>query len=75
MWGAIVGGLSVNAIKSWLTGNFPEIWLYALGVLFIATTLFLPKGIAGALDRPVVAAARRQARGTRPWRLSEGVKG
>ena len=49
LWGAIVGGLSVNAIKSWLTGNFPEIWLYALGVLFIATTLFLPKGIAGAL--------------------------
>ncbi len=49
LWGAIVGGLGVNAIKSWLTGAFPEIWLYALGALFIATTLFLPKGIAGLL--------------------------
>ena len=24
LWGAIVGGLGVNAIKSWLTGAFPE---------------------------------------------------
>ena len=47
LWGAIVGGLGVNAIKSWLTGSFPEVWLFALGALFIATTLFLPKGIAG----------------------------
>ena len=49
LWGAIVGGVGINAIKSWLTGSFPEIWLYALGALFIATTLFLPKGIAGLL--------------------------
>jgi urea transport system permease protein len=49
LWGAIIGGLGVNAIKSWLTGSFPEIWLYALGILFIATTLFMPKGIAGLL--------------------------
>ena len=49
LWGAIVGGVGVNAIKSWLTGSFPELWLYALGALFIATTLFLPKGIAGLL--------------------------
>jgi urea transport system permease protein len=49
LWGAILGGLGVNAAKSWLTSTFPEAWLYVLGALFIATTLFLPKGIAGAL--------------------------
>jgi urea transport system permease protein len=49
LWGAVLGGLGVNAIKSWLTGSFPEYWLYFLGALFIATTLFLPKGVAGAL--------------------------
>jgi urea transport system permease protein len=49
LWGAILGGLGVNGFKSWLTGTFPEVWLYALGALFIATTLFLPKGVAGAL--------------------------
>jgi urea transport system permease protein len=40
----------VNAGKSWLTGAFPEAWLYCLGTLFIAVTLFFPKGIAGALS-------------------------
>ena len=49
LWGAIVGALGVNGFKSWLTGAFPEIWLYALGALFVAVTLFLPKGVAGAL--------------------------
>jgi urea transport system permease protein len=29
----------------------PELWLYALGALFILTTLFLPRGLAG-LRRP-----------------------
>jgi urea transport system permease protein len=64
LWGAILGGLGINAFKSWVTGSFPEIWLYFLGALFIATTLFLPKGVAGALSglarrgrRPPAAAA------------------
>ena len=28
---------------------FPEFWLYFLGALFIAVTLFLPNGIIGLL--------------------------
>ena len=49
LWGAIIGAIGVNAGKSWLTGAFPEIWLYALGALFVVVTLLLPKGIAGTL--------------------------
>ena len=49
LWGAVVGAVGVNAGKSWLTGAFPEIWLFALGALFVVVTLFLPKGIAGTL--------------------------
>jgi len=49
LWGAILGAVGVNGVKSWLTGAFPDVWLYALGALFVAVTLFLPKGIAGAL--------------------------
>ena len=45
--GAALGGVAVNAAKTWFTGVLPEMWLYALGALFIATTLFLPKGILG----------------------------
>ncbi len=59
LWGAILGGVSVNALKSWLTGAFPEIWLFALGGLFILVTLFLPKGIAGLLGR--IGAIRTRA--------------
>jgi urea transport system permease protein len=45
--GPIVGAFFVNGAKSWFTVAFPEFWLYFLGALFIAVTLFLPQGIAG----------------------------
>lgn len=49
--GPIVGAFFVNGAKSWFTQVFPEFWLYFLGALFIAVTLFLPNGIVGLLDR------------------------
>ena len=74
LWGAIVGGVGVNAIKSWLTGSFPELWLYALGVLFIATTLFMPKGVAGLVTG--LFTRRRAAAPAAPaLAAGEGVKG
>jgi urea transport system permease protein len=30
---------------------FPEFWLFFLGALFIAVTLFLPQGLLGLLRR------------------------
>lgn len=45
--GPIVGAFFVNGAKSWFTQAFPEFWLYFLGGLFIAVTLFLPQGIVG----------------------------
>jgi urea transport system permease protein len=45
--GAALGALVVNAGKSWFTGAIPELWLFALGGLFVFVTLFLPKGILG----------------------------
>ncbi|PPE67996.1 urea ABC transporter permease subunit UrtC [Caldimonas caldifontis] len=47
--GPIVGAFFVNGAKSWFTVAFPEFWLYFLGALFIAVTLFLPQGIVGLL--------------------------
>jgi urea transport system permease protein len=49
--GPIVGAFFVNGAKSWFTQVFPEFWLYFLGALFIAVTLFLPQGIIGLLKR------------------------
>jgi urea transport system permease protein len=49
--GAIVGAIAVNYAKSYFTGALPEVWLFMLGGLFIATTLFLPKGIVGLTEK------------------------
>jgi urea transport system permease protein len=47
LYGAVVGAVVVNYAKTYLTGAFPEVWLYALGALFVLVTLFLPRGIVG----------------------------
>jgi len=47
LYGAIAGAVVVNYAKTYLTGALPEIWLYALGALFVLVTLFLPRGIIG----------------------------
>ncbi|NEX61146.1 urea ABC transporter permease subunit UrtC [Noviherbaspirillum galbum] len=49
--GPIIGAFSVNGLKSWFTAAFPDLWLYALGAIFILVTLFLPQGILGLVDR------------------------
>jgi urea transport system permease protein len=49
--GAILGAGLVNGAKSFFTQTFPEYWLYALGLIFILVTLFLPQGVMGLLNR------------------------
>ncbi|MGV1789530.1 urea ABC transporter permease subunit UrtC [Rhizobium lusitanum] len=47
--GPIIGAILVNGGKTVFTGLFPDFWLFALGGLFVAVTLFLPKGIVGTI--------------------------
>jgi urea transport system permease protein len=73
--GPIIGALLINGAKSWFTAILPEIWLFALGGIFIATTLFLPRGIIGTLDdwragRKARSAARIAEEGDRAERDS-----
>ncbi len=35
LYGAVAGAVIVNYAKTYFTGAFPEIWLYALGALFV----------------------------------------
>ena len=51
LYGAIVGALLINYAKSYFTVELPEVWLFALGGLFVLATLFLPKGVTGLLKR------------------------
>src|SRR5664279_417223 len=54
--GPIVGAFFVNGAKSVFTQYLPEYWLYVLGAMFIAVTLFLPGGIVGLFRHPKVLA-------------------
>ena len=49
--GPIVGAFLVNSAKSWFTVAFPEYWLFFLGAMFIAVTLYLPQGIVGLVRK------------------------
>lgn len=57
--GPIVGAVSVNWGKTWFTGAFPEYWLFALGLLFVLVTLFLPRGIVGTLSDRMAAKPKK----------------
>ena len=56
LYGAVLGAVLVNYAKTYLTAAWPEVWLYALGAMFIAVTLLLPRGIVGLI--PAASRAR-----------------
>ena len=66
--GAAIGAIAVNFAKTFFTGAFPEYWLYGLGLLFVLTTLFLPKGLLGLALKGARAA-------TAPSRAGRGHRG
>jgi urea transport system permease protein len=45
--GPVLGAFFVNAMKSWATRAYPDMWLLFLGTLFVLVTLFMPKGLVG----------------------------
>jgi len=47
LYGAVAGAVLVNFAKTYFTAAAPEVWLYALGALFVLATLFLPRGVVG----------------------------
>jgi len=49
--GAVLGALVVGFTKSWLSEQFPQTWLFMLGLMFIASVGLLPNGIAGGVQR------------------------
>ena len=46
LYGAIIGAIVVNVLKSYLTIISPEIWIIFLGLIFILVTIYLPNGLA-----------------------------
>ena len=63
LYGAVVGALLVNLAKTFFTSALPELWLYALGAMFVLVTLFLPKGVMGLFAQIRQRRPRRPAAG------------
>jgi urea transport system permease protein len=49
--GPVIGAVVINALKSWATRAYPDLWLIILGGLFILVVLFMPKGIVGLSEQ------------------------
>ncbi len=45
--GPVIGAVLVNALKSWATRAYPDLWLLILGGIFILVTVFMPNGVVG----------------------------
>ncbi|MDS7595452.1 urea ABC transporter permease subunit UrtC [Agrobacterium tumefaciens] len=52
--GAVVGAILVGFLKSYLSEQFPEAWLFFLGGCFIVVVAFMPNGLAG-LQRDITS--------------------
>lgn len=51
--GAVYGALLVNWAKTSFSESFPELWLFAMGGLFIAVVMAFPNGLAGIYNTHV----------------------
>jgi urea transport system permease protein len=49
--GAVYGTLLVNYGKTMFSENYPELWLFLMGGMFIAVVMFFPDGLAGLYDK------------------------
>ncbi len=70
LFGAVYGALLVNTGKSLFSETFPQLWLFAMGGLFIAVVMFFPNGLAGVVD-----SVRRKAGPWLEWFRSDNTIG
>ncbi|WIJ26485.1 urea ABC transporter permease subunit UrtC [Devosia sp. RR2S18] len=68
--GPIIGAILVNLGKSYFTSALPDLWLFALGALFVFVTLFMPKGIVGLLGQYRKLTTKRETTDHQPPELS-----
>jgi urea transport system permease protein len=49
LWGALIGAITINWLRSALTATYPSLWPIILGALFVGVVLLLPDGCIGLL--------------------------
>ena len=50
--GPIIGALAVGGLKTGISENFPEIWSYFIGIVFVVVILWMPKGMISFREIP-----------------------
>ena len=49
--GAVFGTLLISWARTWFSEEFPALWYFAMGGIFIAVTLLFPNGLAGIVTQ------------------------
>jgi urea transport system permease protein len=52
--GAVVGTLLVNWGKTLFSEEFPQLWLFAMGGMFISVVIAFPRGLAGVMTDQLI---------------------
>jgi urea transport system permease protein len=47
LWGALLGAIAINWLRSVLTATYPTLWPIILGGLFVTVVLLVPEGLVG----------------------------
>lgn len=53
IFGAVYGALLVNFAKTWMSEQYPELWPFAMGGLFVAVVMAFPDGLAGVYTNQI----------------------
>ena len=61
LWGALLGAISVNWLRSVLTATYPSLWPIILGGLFAGVILVFPEGLMGLARRLRALVAKRRS--------------
>jgi urea transport system permease protein len=62
VWGAVLGAVSINWLRSVLTATYPTLWPIILGGLFVVVVMFFPSGLMG-MGRRLAALRTARRRG------------
>lgn len=57
LYGAVIGAVVVNYVKSFYTGAMPEMWLFMLGGIFVVSTIYANAGVIVGVILSVVASS------------------
>lgn len=61
LWGALLGAIAINWLRSLLTAAVPYLWPVILGGLFVGVILLFPEGLVGLGRRVGALGSRRRA--------------